>query len=143
MTLLDREQLITRQRLLEAAGEVFAEQGFRGATVRDICRRADANVAAVKYHFGDKEKLYAEAVRFAHQCAVGNIRDAGAELADDASPHERLRAFARGMLSGLLASGKPAWHGKIVARELAEPTAVLDQIAEQGVKPRLMILSKI
>jgi AcrR family transcriptional regulator len=60
----------TRQRLLEAAGEIFAEQGFRKATVRDICARADANVASVKYHFGDKEKLYSEILRFAHGCAI-------------------------------------------------------------------------
>ena len=37
----------TRRRLLEAAGEVFAEHGFRAATVQEICRRADANIAAV------------------------------------------------------------------------------------------------
>ncbi|MGA9754367.1 MAG: TetR family transcriptional regulator, partial [Desulfobaccales bacterium] len=48
----------TRQRLLEAAGEVFAKKGFRNTTIREICRRARANLAAVNYHFGDKERLY-------------------------------------------------------------------------------------
>ena len=55
----------TRVRLLEAAGEIFASEGFDGATVRSICARADANVAAVHYHFGDKESLYREVVDYA------------------------------------------------------------------------------
>jgi AcrR family transcriptional regulator len=141
--LAEQDQRVTRERLLEAAGEVFAEKGFRGATVRDICQKADANVAAVKYHFGDKEKLYAAAVRYAHMCGVGNIADATRALPGDATPQERLRAFVRFMLQGILDTGKPAWHAKIVARELAEPTKVLDMIAEEGVKPRLKLLSEI
>ena len=48
----------TEKRLLEAAGEVFAEFGYRAATVRQICEKAGANIAAVNYYFGDKEKLY-------------------------------------------------------------------------------------
>lgn len=49
----------TRERLLRAAMEVFARHGYEAATVREICHRAQANVAAVNYHFGDKKNLYA------------------------------------------------------------------------------------
>jgi AcrR family transcriptional regulator len=141
--LATHDPVVTRQRLLEAAGEVFAEKGFKGATVRDICKLADANVAAVKYHFGDKEKLYAATVRYAHTCGVGSSADMIRAVSGGATPHQRLRAFIRFMLQGILDTGKPAWHGKIVARELAEPTKVLDMIAEEGVKPRLKLLSEI
>src|SRR5438552_12326711 len=58
---------VTQTRLLEVAGQVFAEKGFDGATVREICQRADANIAAVNYYFRDKEKLYIEAVKSACQ----------------------------------------------------------------------------
>jgi len=140
MTELD-DTLVTRQRLLEAAGEVFAEHGRRGATVRDICKRAGANIAAVNYHFGGKDELYAAAVNYAHDCAKRYPVEAG--LPADPTPQQRLRGFVRAFLLGLLEEGKPAWHGKLMAREMAEPSPVLEQIAAEGVRPRFMMLMGI
>src|ERR1700722_18946653 len=60
----------TRARILEAAGAVFAEKGCDSATIRDICQLAGANIAAVNYHFGDKQRLYVQAVKRAHQALV-------------------------------------------------------------------------
>ena len=54
------------ERLLHAAGEVFAERGFRAATVRQITERAGVNLAAINYHFHDKGELYARALHAAH-----------------------------------------------------------------------------
>src|SRR6267142_1624106 len=53
----DRE---THDRLLDAAARLFAARGFKEVTVREICRSARANVAAVNYHYGDKQGLYHE-----------------------------------------------------------------------------------
>src|SRR5205823_3421178 len=50
----------TRVRVLTVASRLFAANGFEKVTVREICRAADANVAAVNYHFGDKLGLYRE-----------------------------------------------------------------------------------
>src|SRR4029077_18806791 len=71
----------TRKRLLEAAGEVFAERGFRDATIQEICRRADANIAAVHYHFADKEQLYRAVIQYAEECAPDSHPD---DIAPDA-----------------------------------------------------------
>ena len=64
----------TRQRLLEAGLEVFARDGFRGATIERICRRAGANIAAAHYHFGDKRRLYAAVFADASAGPVASAR---------------------------------------------------------------------
>jgi TetR/AcrR family transcriptional regulator, regulator of cefoperazone and chloramphenicol sensitivity len=57
----------TRRRLLEAALVVFADKGFDGAGIRDIAEYAKVNSAMVQYHFGGKEGIYLEALRFAFE----------------------------------------------------------------------------
>src|SRR3954471_21999469 len=111
----------TRRLLLEAAGAVFAEVGFRDATVREICARAGANVAAVNYHFGDKARLYTEVLLFAHACATAKY-PSGLGVADDPPPAERLHAFVLSFLKRVFDEGRPAWHARIMTREMAEPT---------------------
>jgi len=48
----------TRDRLIKNAMEMFAEQGYDKTSVRELARKADANIAAINYHFGGKEGLY-------------------------------------------------------------------------------------
>src|SRR5215831_9994316 len=123
--------LETRERLLEAAGEVFAEQGFRDTTIREICDRAKANIAAVHYHFGDKEELYAAVFSYARTCAV-----AGFDQITSAAPaEERLRAFVRAVLRRFFDQGRPAWLGRLVAREMIDPTKALDNLVNEQIRP--------
>lgn len=132
----------TRSRLLEAAGEVFAERGYRAATVREIVRRARANVAAVNYHFGGKQGLY-EAV-LEHSGAVSREKyppDLGVRPGDP--PEARLRAFVRNFLRSLLDSGRPAWHGQLIVRELADPTPALDRVVQRYMRPLFNLLLSI
>lgn len=129
----------TRQRLLEAAGKCFAEMGYRGASVRDICAKAGANVAAVKYHFGDKERLYSEVLRYAHVCAIDKYPpDMG--LSSRTPATQRLHAFVKSFLLRILDEGRPAWHGKIMSREMAEPTAAMDELVERQIRPQFSCL---
>lgn len=124
----------TRRELLEAAGEVFAEFGFRDATVREICRRAGANVAAVNYHFGDKETLYIEVLRYAQSKALAKYPPL-LDVTADAPPEEKLRAFVKSFLLRIFDKGPTSWHGKLMSREMIEPTAALDSLVEERMRP--------
>jgi len=132
----------TRERLLRAAGEIFAEQGFRSATVREISRRANVNVAAVNYHFKGKEGLYSSVLRYTLDSATKKYPlELG--LKEGATPEETLRAFVRLLLCRVLDDGRPSWHGKLMAREFIEPTAALDQMIDEAIKPLYQSLSGI
>ncbi len=124
----------TRQRLLAAAGEVFAGQGFRNATIREICRRARVNLAAVNYHFGDKERLYLAVLVSAHTRAREKYPLFSGDSAE-MPPALRLRAFIHDLLFSLLDEGMPAWYGKLMAREMIEPTTALDALVENMLRP--------
>src|SRR6202035_5744794 len=86
----------TRARLIEAAGEVFADHGYQSATVRDICARAGANIAAVNYHFGDKLALYEAVLR--HAISAAEAEEMLAPARSSGKPEEALRLFITAML---------------------------------------------
>ncbi|MBX3410953.1 MAG: CerR family C-terminal domain-containing protein [Phycisphaeraceae bacterium] len=130
----------TFRRLLDAAGEVFASRGFRDATVREICGAAGANVAAVNYHFGDKAGLYRAVLRETHRAA----QEPDPSLLDpNADPQARLYAFVHGMIRKVLDQGRPSWHGRLMAREMVEPTDALDIILEESIRPSWGVLVDI
>ncbi|WP_132999710.1 TetR/AcrR family transcriptional regulator [Luteimonas arsenica] len=56
-------QFSTKDRILGAAEELFAQHGFGGTSLRQVTSRADVNIAAVNYHFGSKENLINEVFR--------------------------------------------------------------------------------
>jgi AcrR family transcriptional regulator len=105
-----------RNRLIEAAGELFAEKGYEETTIRDICRQADTNIAAVNYHFKGKDHLFEEVI-------IDVIRTGwrkypvGYGFPDAGTPEERLRAFVRSFFLRRFDFDRPAWHGRLLRRE--------------------------
>jgi AcrR family transcriptional regulator len=122
----------TRDRILNAAGEIFAEYGFEGATIRAITERAEVNVAAVNYHFRDKAELYNRVVVDACSARAAS-RDAMAGAAD--SPEEKLRGLVFHFLQYMLGPDRPDWKRRLMAREMANPTTALDELVEKNIRP--------
>jgi TetR/AcrR family transcriptional regulator, regulator of cefoperazone and chloramphenicol sensitivity len=120
----------TRERLLDAALEVFARDGFRGATIERICRRAGANIAAAHYHFGDKRRLYAAV--FAHAERIARADGVAPEIAGP--PAARLRAHVASFLHRLLDPDRPAWMAQLLAHELIDPTPALDRLVRRRMR---------
>jgi AcrR family transcriptional regulator len=134
----DRE---TRDRLLKAAERLFAQRGFKDVTVREICHEARANVAAVNYHFGDKLGLYRETMQIAID-AMRDATEAARKAGEGLAPDEQLRAYIGLFLRRLLAPGHESVH-QLVNREINDPTPALDDLVEQGMRPRLEYLSGV
>jgi len=108
--------LSVRDRVLQAACELFAEKGFHGTHLREICQSAGTNVAGVCYHFESKEGLY-QAV----------IMEAGRQLSDldlnfvaspPLSPEKRLLVLTESLLRRL--GSRRAWIAKLLTWELVE-----------------------
>ncbi len=132
----------TRRRLLDTAAQLFSTHGFKRVTVREICREAEANVAAVNYHFGDKLGLYTEVVRMAIE-AIRGTSELSMQAAEGAGAEEKLRSFIRIFLRRLVGSGRDSWIHKLMSREMADPTPALDLVVEQAIKPRLAYVGGI
>lgn len=129
-----RHANVTRQRVLESACEIFAQKGYRDATVAEICDMAGANIAAVNYHFGDKETLYAEALRHAYCSAAARYPIDGG-LPPDASPQQRLRAHVGAHLRRTFSDDESSYFPKIVVKEMAEPTDGLRAVVREVLQP--------
>jgi AcrR family transcriptional regulator len=122
----------TRKSLLQAAGEIFADKGYRDATIADICGRAGTNIAAVNYHFGNKETLYIEAWRRSFRESLkGHPPDGG--VSDDAPPEERLRAHVAALVRRMAdKNNREFWF---VQREFANPTGLLEEVMREEIHP--------
>ncbi|MGH7669223.1 MAG: TetR/AcrR family transcriptional regulator [Gemmatimonadaceae bacterium] len=140
--------MTTRDRLVRAATKRFAEHGYHNVSVRDLCRDARANVAAVNYHFGGKLGLYREVVGV----AIEAIRSASAQTifaAQNRPPVERLARYVNAYVRTIAGDTPPsdparaAWVHQLLAHEGMEPTPLAPWIAEQALMPRIRYLSAL
>ncbi len=123
----------TRSKLLDAAGQVFAESGFQAATVREICARAGVNIALVNYHFGDKLELYTEVLRYSVGASGNGIINQA--IASTAPPEEAFRELIHAMLLRVCRADRPGWHFRLMMHEFAQPTPAMESVINETMRP--------
>lgn len=134
----DGEQ--SRERLLHAALNLFAHQGFAKTSTREIAEAAGTNLAAIKYYFGDKAGLY-RAVFFDLQSKPEEeIR----RYADESmSLRDALRGLYFGFLDPLKQGELTTLCMKLHMREMLEPTGLWAEEIDQGIRPMHEALLKV
>jgi AcrR family transcriptional regulator len=126
----------TRERLLDAAEDLFAEYGFAATSVRDITSSAGCNLAAVNYHFRGKQNLYGEV--FHRRLAklrdgrIASIRDA---CQGSGALEEILKAFATAFLEPLVGGSRGRLLMALIAREMLDPHLPAELFKTEFIEP--------
>src|SRR5271167_3502009 len=113
--------LRTRARLMDAALDLLAERGEDGVTLRELTDAADANVAAVSYHFGSLKSLCDAAIEHALERYLDAQQEAVSTLGAESTLEDLAAAFARPMMRALAVGGRELAVMQIVARAGIDP----------------------
>ncbi|MFQ5958748.1 MAG: CerR family C-terminal domain-containing protein [Alphaproteobacteria bacterium] len=133
----------SRERMLEAAGKLFASQGFASVSTRALARAARVNLSAIAYHFGDKEGLYREVLRRLItdsepiiRPAIERLRrDVAAAAGDRAGLAEVAAWFVRHLLGAVLLDERMRWQMALMLREFHEPSANFSMLLDERIHP--------
>lgn len=137
----------TRQRLLLAAGELFAERGFEAVGTREILEKAEAHSAAVHYHYGSKLNLYHEAIRYVLQRFVAAGTSPVALVhTEQVSPEElaeTLSSAIHGVVQSYLSPMHPRWYVNLILRGMNSGDPATQEIVREVLAPQQETLKSI
>ena len=129
----------TKRQLLEAAGEVFAEHGYAKATSKEICARAAANIAAVNYHFGGKDELYAAVLQEAHSRLI-SLESMQAAAQTRIDPRTKLRLFLSRIIAEVTQSDHAGWELRVLSREILSRSSMMTALIQNQIAPKAKLL---
>jgi len=137
-TSADTDKPNTKEALLDAAEVLFSERGYEAVGIREIVDRANANLAAIKYHFGSKRDLYNEAVRrlLERARADGNLWDLlDGPFESPLAASEALGGFVSLHVLRVLEGGLSTVAARLFLMEAIWPSEAFDDVIEEHFKP--------
>jgi len=129
----------TKLDLIIAAGELFADNGVEGTSVRAIAERCGANIAAINYHFGGKENLYTEVLRYVMmqtRCPLASeLVKEDAWFATSEKKATAIRMLIKERFTQYFGMRQPNWFGRLLMLSLVYPTPSLEIVVREMMFP--------
>jgi AcrR family transcriptional regulator len=132
----------TRAQLIDAAGQLFAEQGIDRATGVDVCRRAGVHSAAIVYHFGGMAGLHRAVLAEARRRMI-TTEELAAAAAAQHDPRRKLQAFLGLIVRTLASPMSQSWAARLFSREFVAPSAIYGHTHDRILAERARILGSI
>lgn len=131
---------ITKAKIIEAAGRLFAERGFADTTSKEICEAAGVNVTAVNYHFCSREGVYLAVIKAMHNYLASP--DSLLRLDEsDLTPKEKLGRIVDSLVAVILSGA--TWQTRLWAREIISPSAITTDYLRHHGMPLLTTVKKV
>lgn len=131
---------LTRERILEAAGELIAEQGLAKTTNKAIASSAQVDLATINYHFGGRDGMYLAVLSRAHRHYLDGEKLATL-AASNLQAEEKLGMFLEMFISKLNEGN--SWHGRVFARELLAPSVQLSDFVNNEGMGKIQSVKKL
>jgi len=142
---MSQQTASTKERILKSAGIIFGKKGFKNATIREIAKAAQVNIAAINYHFQGKEGLYGAVLEEVFHTGFSRFPPVP-EPKEQVTAPERLHFFIKAMFFRLQSQegwGGMSGQGRLIARELLDPSPSFEAILDRYIVPQKELLLDI
>ena len=131
---------LTRTRIMEAAGSLFAATGYAETTSKAIAAKAGVDLASINYHFGSRRGLYQAALVEAHRRVISF--DDLQQVVEGALPaREKLKWCIDRLTEATI--GNDGWHARLFARELLAPSSNLQVLYQEDLEPKFAFIRRV
>jgi AcrR family transcriptional regulator len=135
------EHLEVRERIMDAAEELFSEKGFSSTTVREITRKAKCNLAAINYHFQGKDNLYVEVIKrnlkILREVRIEGINKVLMDNPKNVTLEKLLKAFAESFVEPFVEKDRAQRFMKMMIHEMLEPRLPKQTFADEVAIPTI------
>lgn len=131
---------ITKARIIDAAGQLCADNGYPEVTSKEICEAAGTNLAAVNYHFGSREGLYCAVLKTMHDFITSPNFLSDLEKSD-ISPKEKLSQLLNRLTHMIYEND--SWQVRLWVREMVSPTGIGLRAMDENVIPNFGLMHRL